>query len=209
LLTNLHILSGRNPQTGQPLSATGGIPDEITIVHNVRDKLGQWRSVQEGLYEAGLPRWKEHPTLGSKADLIALPLTRLEDVHLYPYDLENLGPDIAVGPADAVSVIGFPFGLTAGGALPVWATGFVASEPDVDYNELPLFLIDCRSRPGQSGSPVVAYRGGGTVATKTGSAIFAGPVYRLLGMYSGRINAQSDIGMVWKVRTIQELVASV
>jgi hypothetical protein len=96
-----------------------------------------------------------------------------------------------------------------GGALPIWATGFIASEPDVDYNALPLFLIDCRSRPGQSGSPVVAYRSG-AVTTKTGAAMFAGPPrYRLLGIYSGRINDQSDVGMVWKVSAIQELVASV
>jgi hypothetical protein len=209
LITNLHNVSGRNPQTGQPISSTGGIPDEITIIHNVRHQLGHWRPVTERLHEAGQPRWKEHPTLGPRADFVALPLTQLEQVHLYPYNLVNPGPDIAVGPADVVSVIGFPFGITAGGALPIWATGFIASEPDLDYNALPLFLIDCRSRPGQSGSPVVAYRSG-AVTTKTGAAMFAGPPrYRLLGIYSGRINDQSDIGMVWKVSAIQELVASV
>ena len=46
------------------------------------------------------------------------------------------GSDIQFGPADTVSVVGFPFGMTAGGAFGVWATGFLPSEPDVDYNGL-------------------------------------------------------------------------
>jgi hypothetical protein len=83
-----------------------------------------------------------------------------------------------------VSVIGFPFGITAGGGLAIWATGFVASEPDLDYGKLPVFLIDCRSREGQSGSPVIAYRGGGMVALQGSSSIFDRPVYRLLGIYT-------------------------
>lgn len=106
------------------------------------------------MYIGDKPRWVEHPTLGPKADFVALQLTDLNDVELYPYDPANPGPQIMVGPADPVSVIGFPFGLTAGGAFGVWATGFLASEPEVDFNNLPIQLIDCRTRQGQSGSPV-------------------------------------------------------
>jgi hypothetical protein len=106
-------------------------------------------------------------------------------------------------------VIGFPFGITGGGLLAVWATGFVASEPSVDFDNLPVFLIDCRSRPGQSGSPVVAYRGGGAVAMQGGgTSIFTGAVWRFLGIYSGRINEQSDLGIVWKAAAVQELIWS-
>jgi hypothetical protein len=211
LITNRHVLSGRHQDTGQPLSPTGGVPDAVTIMHHVQKRLGHWVGVQEGLYEGERPRWKEHPRLGAKGDLVALPLIRLDNVEIYPYDPANPGAEMVVGPADLVSVIGFPFGLTAGGALPIWATGFMASEPDVDYDDLPCFLIDCRSREGQSGSPVIAYRTGGTVAPKPGEVMIfsGGPVFRLLGIYSGRINSQSDIGIVWKVRAIEELVASV
>uniref|UniRef100_UPI0025F98D9E trypsin-like peptidase domain-containing protein n=1 Tax=uncultured Thiodictyon sp. TaxID=1846217 RepID=UPI0025F98D9E len=150
---------------------------------------------------------KSDRLLGSKADFVALPLTQLTDVGIYPYDPHNPGPDIQVGPADAVSVVGFPFGITAGGAFGVWATGFLASEPDVNFNELPVVLIDCRSRQGQSGSPVLAYRSGGALAMRDGSsAIFTGPVQKFIGVYSGRINAESDLGIVWKAEAIAELV---
>ncbi len=41
------------------------------------------------------------------------------------------------------------------------------------------------------------------------SAVFGGPVTRLLGIYSGRINEQSDIGIVWKAQAIQDLISSI
>lgn len=207
LITNRHNVTGRHQDTGAPLSKTGGVPSDIVIVHNRKGALGQWVPRSESLYSNGSPRWIEHPALGAKADFVALPLTQLADVELYPYDPPNPGPDIQVGPADTVSVIGFPFGITAGGAFGVWATGFLASEPDVDFNNLPVVLIDCRSRQGQSGSPVLAYRAGGAVAMKNGgSAVFGGPVERFIGIYSGRINPESDLGIVWKASAIAELL---
>ena len=209
LITNRHNVTGRRQDTNAPLSPTGGVPNEIVIVQNRKDLLGQWVLKKERLFVGDAPRWFEHPTLGAQADFVALPLTDLSDVSVYPYDPANLGPAIFVGPADTVSVIGFPFGMTAGGAFAVWATGFLASEPEVDFNNLPIQLIDCRSRQGQSGSPVIAYRSGGMVAMADGgAAAFAGPVSKFIGIYSGRINAESDIGIVWKASAVQQLVAS-
>jgi hypothetical protein len=208
LITNRHNVTGRHQETGKPLSSSGGIPDRLQIMHNVQGKLGQWSARAEALYSADSPLWIEHPGLGAKADLVGLRLTELDGVDLFPYQLDGADPAIAVGPADALSVIGFPFGLTAGGALGVWATGFMASEPVVDFGNLPVFLIDCRTRQGQSGSPVIAYRNGGAVALEDGaSAMFNGPVSRLLGVYSGRVNAESDLGLVWKVEAIRRLFA--
>lgn len=42
-----------------------------------------------------------------------------------------------VGPAEAVNVIGFPFGLKGPDLSAVWATGFMATEPSLDYDNLP------------------------------------------------------------------------
>jgi hypothetical protein len=50
-----------------------------------------------------------------------------------------------------MSLAGFPFGLAGAGSLAIWATGFIATEPEIDYNNQPTFLIDCLARPGQSG----------------------------------------------------------
>lgn len=209
LITNRHNVTGRNQETGEPLSKTCGIPNEIVILHNRKSTLGQWVAKKESLYINDIPRWIEHPTLGSRADFVALQLTNLSDVDLYPYDPFNVGTLIYIGPADAVSVIGFPFGISAGGAFGVWATGFLASEPVIDFNNLPIQLIDCRARQGQSGSPVIAYRNGGAVAMANGdTGVFTGPVERFIGIYSGRINSESDLGVVWKATAIAELIRS-
>ena len=157
LVTNWHNVSGRHPQTKKPLSPTGAVPDAVRIVQNRAGKLGEWLIKSETLLANGQPRWVEHPKFGDKVDVVALPLTDLIDVELYPYDTAG-GPAIAINPAEAISVVGFPFGIQAGGSLAVWATGFVASEPQIDFNDLPVFLVDCRTRPGQSGSAVIAHR---------------------------------------------------
>jgi hypothetical protein len=209
LLTNWHNLSGRRPDNNAPLSPSGQVPDEVVIIHNRANRLGEWVPKSEPLHGPAGPLWREHPVLKQRADFVALPLTQLDDVELYPYSLGVGDPQIKCGPADTVSVIGFPFGIQAGGSLAVWATGFIASEPDVDFNSLPLFLIDCRSRPGQSGSAVVSYKSGGMVGMDDGSsAAFSGPVCRFLGIYSGRINAESDLGLVWKASAIRQLTDS-
>lgn len=127
------------------------------------------------------------------------------DVQLYPYTLGVGDPAILVAPAEVVSVVDFPFGLTAGGSLAVWATGFVATDHDIDYAALP-FLIDCRSRQGQSGSAVIAHRTSGAVASEQGVSIGGGVMTRFLGIYSGRVNAESDLGFVWKAAAIRQLV---
>ena len=210
LVTNLHNVSGRHPETNQPLATSGAIPNELSILHNQKDRLGNWVMRVEPLVTTNdEPLWKEHPVHGAKVDCVALRLTKLDDVHIYPYNEYDDSPRIAIGPAYSVSVVGFPFGLMAGGACAIWATGFVASEPQVDYLNLPLMLIDCRGRPGQSGSPVIAYRSGGTVSLENGdTSIFAGPITRSIGIYSGRINDQSDLGMVWKMDAVRQIVQS-
>ena len=211
LITNRHNVTGRRQDNNQPLSPTGGIPNEVEILHNQAGQLGNWVPRIEPLLDnAGNPLWHEHPTLNAQADFVALPLTQLNDVDVFPHTLGVGDPAILCMPADVVSVIGFPFGLTGGGCLALWATGFIASEPSIDFNNLPTFLIDCRSRPGQSGSAVIAQRNGGMVALEDGSSVaYNGAVSRFLGIYSGRINDQSDLGIVWKAQAIQDLVNSI
>ena len=208
LITNRHVVTGRHNQTGQPLSPSGAVPDALEILHNQQGRLGVWVRRVEPLILNGAGRWKEHPSLGAGADVVALPLTQLDEVQLFPYRLEG-DPLIQVLPADTVSIVGFPFGIGSSGAIAIWATGFVASEPEIDHGGLPVFLVDCRARPGQSGSAVIAHRNGGMVAMEGGdAAVFNGPVSRFLGVYSGRINDQSDLGIVWKVSAIRTLLES-
>lgn len=208
LITNRHNVTGRHQETNQPISKTGGIPNEIYINHNKRDELGTWIPKKELLYRDEQPLWIEHPILGAKADFVALPLTDFNDVDFYPYKITTTAPLIQISPAEIISVIGFPFGLTAGGSLAIWATGFIASEPDINFQDLPVFLIDCRTRQGQSGSAVIAHRNG-AFNTANGIIVSNGPTSEFLGIYSGRVNAESDLGFVWKASAIDTLLKSI
>jgi hypothetical protein len=214
LVTNRHNITGRNQDTGQPLHSGGGIPDTIEIYFHRNGSWGQWKVVSLPLYRPdGTPYWIEHPRLGALADIVALNLSWGSDVAKLPYYLRtNLDRvSMAIGPAEAVSVIGFPFGLSSAGHFPLWATGFLAQELTLVTPEYPVFVIDCRTRQGQSGSAVIAYRPGGyrRIQGDTVNSIFTGTtVWEFLGVYSGRINAESDLGKVWHVSAIEELFES-
>ena len=106
-----------------------------------------------------------------------------------------------------VSIIGFPLGLTSEGAFPIWKSGHIASDPDLDYNGLPAFLIDATTRGGMSGSPVVLRLLGG-YSTRSGSTIMTQtrPSTLFLGIYSGRVHGESEIGIVRRPKVISEVL---
>jgi hypothetical protein len=140
-------------------------------------------------------------------DVVALELTDRSGIDTYAHNPWTTDPAIAFGVADRLSIIGFPFGITGGGALGIWVQGTVATEPGIDFNDLPCFLIDSRTRPGQSGSPVITYHAGGAVPMQDGgTAIFGGPIEQFLGVYSGRITDQSDLGFVWKAAALRAIL---
>jgi hypothetical protein len=208
LITARHNFTGRHQDNEKPLSKSLAIPNEVVIHHNAEGMQGEWTQRVEALLVDDEPCWIEHPTLGSKADFVALKLKSTENIEINSYDAQHVGHEFLVCPADSVSVIGFPFGFKADG-YPVWATGFIASDPSIDVENMPIQLIDCRSRPGQSGAPVVAYHGSGSVPTAVGSfTVMNEPAERFIGVYSGRINNESDIGRVWKASAIDELIKS-
>lgn len=208
LITNRHNVTGRD-SNNQPLKQFSRMPDALRIYHNRKGQLGSWVAVDEPLYSGpGQPRWLEHPTHGRNVDVVALQLTRTDDVALYPHDPGAIRRTNAATPVTTdLNIVGFPFGLTGGGMLGVWSRGTIATEPEIDFNNLPLMLIDSRTRQGQSGSPVI-YRASGSMVTKDGgSTMFAGTVSFLVGVYSGRVSEESDLGLVWKASVIEEVVA--
>ncbi len=207
LVTNFHVVSGRRPDTGATLDPMGRWPDALSIMHNAQAKLGKWIPMVEPLYDGnGIPLWLEHPVHASQVDVVALPLTNLSDVQLETYD-----PWAAtrgrMSMAGSLSVIGFPFGFAYAGSLATWVQGFVASEPQLDADGLPRFLIDSRTRPGQSGSPVILFNDTGvSVGVRGGIGVGVGLVEDFIGVYSGRINADSDLGYVWKASALRDII---
>ena len=207
LITNYHVLAGRNPDSSRPLSPTGAIPDEVVITHHASSQVGAWVQRAERLYsKEGKPRWKEHPD-GHRVDVAALPLESLDAaVAIYPFDLRLASADVLVQVAMTVSIIGYPLGLATAGNWPIWKTGHIASDPDLDYDARPVFLIDATTRGGMSGSPVILRLHGGYTTTR-GSIVMNGmPATRFLGIYSGRIHSDAEIGRVWRPAAIEKIL---
>ncbi|WP_327042458.1 serine protease [Micromonospora ureilytica] len=211
LITNYHVAAGRNPHNGQPRHSSGAVPDALSVHQMLPPEPNRisWQPRTEPVLDLATDRalWLEHPTYGRKVDVVALPLKNVDGVVLNPYDAKEDRFMLKIGPSDGVSIVGFPYGKAGGGLFGIWTRGFMASEPLVDWNDLPCFLIDARTRPGQSGSPVIAYQANGVSSFADGSMEISGRVVvNLLGVYSGRINEQSDLGVVWKVRVINEIL---
>ena len=207
LITNRHNFTGRHNITGEPLHRECGIPDHavVTFHRGSHGEVHYHIDLVDHEHE-GQPAWVEHPTLAAGADVVALPARELANIvddktsvrlhdDWHRWDIGN-----------ELHVIGYPYGQI-GGPFPIWSKGFIASEPDVDIADLPMFLIDCRTRPGQSGSPVFArFRAGDTVEHDGQTYAAKVPLNYFVGAYSGRLRSDSDLGIVWKRSCIGELV---
>lgn len=206
LITNGHVITGRHPDTGKVLSNTAGTPTKIAIWHHIRQRLGTWGPRIVDLYNPDDSiRWHQHPT-GLEIDVVALPFSIDDEVQVYPMNLGLATLDLIVSPSEPVSIIGFPFGLSPGGRFPIWKTGHIASDIDLDVDGHPKFLIDATTKSGMSGSLVIARRVGGYRSSQAAMVLGRRVANRFLGVYSGRIHDQSDVGMVWKPEVLDQII---
>jgi hypothetical protein len=106
--------------------------------------------------------------------------------------------DVPLAPGDPVNIVGFPFGETQGGGLPIWKTGTIASDLDINYGGKAKFLVDTTARSGMSGSPVYARRF--HQSDKNGTAEST----KFLGVYSEE-NQALELGAVWKAEAVAAL----
>lgn len=217
LITNRHNLTGVGQKNGTLIFK--GFPNKIKVYHHMYNQPElTWKATIQNLYnEDEQPLWIEHPILKNEADFVALKIDDSEDLRFILIDFtdEHDENKLKLAPSDRISVIGYPFGYSAGESneqyLGIWVNGFIASEPFIDYKGLPVFLIDCRTRQGQSGSPVFALKYSGSYdlhysENEQDRRMKNFDRQEFLGIYSGRIDEKSDIGFVWKASAIKELL---
>jgi hypothetical protein len=214
LVTNKHNVTGRNIATGECLDKKhAAVPNMMSVLIPITSKKDEgficssWQWYHIPLYveqDDARPAWVEHPD--PTVDLVGFKFSPPE-VNIRNLVLPADGPDLPLQISNRVNVIGYPFGLSTDN-FPIWSTGYTASEPAIDVGDKPLMYIDSRTRSGQSGSPVVRFFHPGETVSVDGKTYMAKqPQVFLLGIYGGRVNPESDIGMVWKKRAIVELFA--
>ena len=157
LVTNWHIVTGRNPDNPLSLIATGARASPVRIEFCVPLKSNHNHFVPGGvdLYAEGQPIWLEMRDVGGKIDLVAIPVQFPDDAFVVTVqDFAADGGYLSIG--DDVIVIGFPFGRYRENPHATWKRAMVASEPGILLSGQPRYFVDVAGRPGMSGSPVYA-----------------------------------------------------
>jgi hypothetical protein len=236
LVTTRHNVTGRHWQTNDFLGGytTGPThlrvmffkdPPEVWAVSRSEDnpRLG---NIQILLHQYLVPLigpdwqpiWTQHPVLGADMDVAVVPFNPPEGVITMSWErtAARTGPEEVpwppqLFPGEDVFIIGYPYRLTAGPIFPLWIRGTVASNPIFPYYDrdksYPLWLIDARTRKGQSGAPVMRYRPPGTYLTANNGSLrrTVFPDSDILGVYSGRTSDESDLGFVWAMDEVDEI----
>lgn len=209
IISNWHNFSGKNTETGNHLSKTGGEPNNISISLNLKNMLGNRVDEKFQIRDSNnLPLWIVHPKFGNKIDISALQIEPNESWDLYPIN-EIPSRNLSISVGNDVYILGYPLDIEPGG-FPIWKRGSIASEPEVFSEERRYILVDSASRPGMSGSPVIR-RSWNTHSLDDGSTVVSsGAATKLIGVYSGRIESHSpldlQLGMVWPINYIHEIL---
>ncbi|MXX77358.1 MAG: hypothetical protein F4210_09965 [Holophagales bacterium] len=229
LVTNWHVVSGRHFLNGEPLACPFVEPIRLTAKlssYEVGDRArGRFGVAPHDvpLYDGEKPVWFEHPELGSSCDVVAIPMGKPASCPDWMHKAANRidEPNIPVKPGCTVFVIGFPQALSVGFGLPLWKSGYIASEPhydvelggqlsdfggQVDGSQVPAFFIDSQTRAGMSGAPVFArhfqpwdmkdpYGGFDMKAPgfwKRDDVVLMGSGTQFVGCYSGRAGSKES-----------------
>lgn len=209
LVSNWHNFSGRNPETKQPLSQHGGIPDKISCYACLNEPYIKRAWLDFSLQTDAKANWFEHPLHGSRIDVGVLPVVlsdRYRAIVLNELSLTKMTLKISLD----VFVLGYPLGLLGAHGMPIWKRASVATEPGTSE---PKFYVDTATRSGMSGSPVILrYRGfykNNPEAQEIQDDDWFGEGDMFVGVYSGRLGAsavEAQLGIVWKAHLIDEII---
>lgn len=174
LITNWHNISGKHFISKEKIGTRLPTFIEAKLATYINEK-NEFTTCSHkvDIYKDYKPLWYEHPTLDSNCDVIAIPMDKPEKCPEFMHNASNLISQfrIPVKPGNSAFIIGYPKSISVGFGLPLWKSGYIASEPHYDITiggkvseigglkngtELPAFFIDSQTREGMSGAPVFA-----------------------------------------------------
>lgn len=225
LITNYHVITGSAPNEGkQPIG------DNIMFLfHKNPANPKEVKQVRYPLFtKTKVPVWKSS-TKYKDADIaiIPLPTPLYKDCSVFAITEDWAKPVIKVRPTSQLTLVGYPYGYyDTTNSLPIWKTGSVASEPNVDFDSKPLFVIDISAFPGMSGSPAFVVANGAYEMESGPTTV--GRVQQFMGIYASmqmlnekkfleqldadekkpgiKLSESLELGHVWKASLIFEIV---
>lgn len=191
-------------------------PDSISLfLHNDPNNLKKNANFEIPLYDEKQPLWREHPTHGSKIDIVAIPIQKNEiesSFFIKAISKQNFLPnDIVIPLGQDVTVMGFPKGFHDNvHNLPLLRDATMASIYPIPFQGNPFILIDSHLHKGTSGSPVFTKPMNMVQKTDGSTAIMTGSPRYFVGIHSGSIDIKTDedplgLNCVWFPSLIEEL----
>src|ERR1051326_8929810 len=153
LVTNRHVVIDENKNLKPDLLRARVHTDPSDLTKNI--------DLDIPLYANGTARWHVHKDYSAKRMDIAvveLDQARMKSgVFIKALSSQNFLPaNFLVAPGEDVMVLGFPRGLSdTTYNLPINRSAMISSAYKINFQGLPLFLVDSNLHPGMSGSPVM------------------------------------------------------
>lgn len=215
LITNLHVVTGKDIFTNECLNVNAAIPNKLKVYmfKKVSEVSLEYTDVEIPL-NFDNPNWYTVTIEDRKIDIAVIKLNLEEDIICYPINEleEPCNEETEIHVRDDVFVIGYPFGFreVEGLGLPIWKRGSIASEPSANMRNITALYIDTATRSGMSGSPVV-YKERRTVTIVSSDNKFSRYYTKFIGVYSGRIGKKGDLqlGIVWKGKLIEDIIKTI
>lgn len=228
LVTNKHNFTGKHAFTDEAITH-GRLPTHIEIListfigpppYNAQTRFST-SPLRVDIYQDYQPAWYEHPS-HKVCDVVAPPLERPHSCANFMHNAANLidSTQIPLKPGGTAFVIGFPRSLSIGFGLPLWKSGYIASEPFYDVKvgrdfspsgftggtQVPAFFIDTQTREGMSGSPFFSsYSGTWDTSDpyrqidpaesgffESNDIVLAATAMEFIGCYSGRVGPKEE-----------------
>ncbi len=226
LITNHHVITGFPPEEKKEPKG-----DNITFyLHKSKDNLKHVKQNVMPLFINDKPLWINSSSYPN-ADLAIIPLMSryIDDCFPQCITADYVEVPYVLRPSTPITLIGYPYGFyDKTNYLPIWKTGTFASEPSIDFDEQPKFIVDVSAFPGMSGSPVFAIASG--MYEKDKERVTSGWVKKFLGVYASNILLTENIfleeyindnkrgikhieslqlGHVWKAKIILETINTI
>jgi S1-C subfamily serine protease len=155
----LYLITNRHVVVNEP---TDHRPEALQIkLHTNAMDLRETQDLTIPLYVDDVPQWREHPGLGDKVDVVAVPINDplVLSNHFVgaftPEDIRGQNKPLPMG--QEVLIVGFPLGFhDTVHHLPIVRSATIATSFSHPFKGEPYFLTDARMHRGTSGSPVIA-----------------------------------------------------
>lgn len=230
VITNWHVLSGRNPFTLDVMPGRGIIPDRIRVYG--------WKIATEGgkvefkrtaytytLGAFGIEAFSKPPIVdGRVVDIAAFPLpdgfvmARTSDLQggqrfapIEPRVNLRVQDKIATEAGDDCILLGYPLSNYSGLRLPIWKRGSIATDTNMAIEGSPAFLIDAATSSAMSGSPVFRRASAAPEVHPETKVVSQFHAVQFIGVYAGRLQSQElgsvNVGYCWFANQVDAAIA--